>query len=60
MANLFWILRAKFYQNRSSFVEGMTKNILAYFFIGHGVVETLFVNDSRSHAFTTSQLVTLV
>jgi len=49
VANLFRILRTKFYQNRPSFVEGMTTN-LTYFFLGHGV----YVGD-RSVSFASSR-----
>ena len=41
-ANLFRTLCTNFYQNRQSFVDDMT-NILAYFFLGHGVYVCLHV-----------------
>jgi len=44
VTNLFRILLTKYYQNRRRFVEEMTKNILAYFFLGHRVVTHLDVH----------------
>jgi len=38
VANLLKTLYTKFYQNRPCFIADITKNILAYFFLRHGVV----------------------
>ena len=41
MANLFSILRTKFYRNRPIFVEDMTKTFSLAFFLGHGVFQLI-------------------
>jgi len=43
VANLFNTLCTNFYQNRPCFVEDMTKNILAYFFLD--TVYSVLVGD---------------